>query len=137
MISDQFLARTGIERLRTALSAYSMRQKVSSQNIANIQTPGYQARNVSFEDNFNRVFSEGIRMASVQQPPGSIPITSGSRSSITVEKNGDDYFNGVNNVNLEEEMITQARANLSYSMVAKVTEGLITRISSAISGKVK
>lgn len=137
MINNQFIARTGIERLRTALSAYSLRQRISSQNIANVQTPGYRSRHVSFEENFNRVFSEGIKMASVQNPQGSIPITGPARASITVEEKSGDYFNGVNNVNIEEEMVTQTRANLSYNMVAKITEGLISRINSAISGKVK
>jgi flagellar basal-body rod protein FlgB len=136
-MAGHFLVRSGIDRLRTALTAYSTRQRISGQNIANIDTPGYRARNVSFEESFNGIFSEGIRMASVEQPPGSIPMENRSRSSITVEKNGDDYFNGTNNVNIEQEMITQARANLSYNMVAKITEGLISRISSAISGKVK
>jgi flagellar basal-body rod protein FlgB len=137
MIRNHFIGRSGIDRMRTALSAYSARQRISAQNIANVKTPGYRARHVSFEENFNRVFSEGIKLASVENPPGSIPLPGRSRSSISVEENAGDYFNGVNNVNIEEEMITQARANLSYNMVAKITEGIISKIDSAISGKVK
>jgi len=137
MIRSQFLSRSGIERMRSALSAYSLRQKISSQNIANVNTPGYRSGHVSFEENFNRVFSEGIKMASVENPPGSIPMPDRPGPSITVEENGNDYFNGVNNVNIEDEMIIQARANLSYNMVAKITEGIISKINSAITGKVK
>ncbi|HYW36061.1 MAG TPA: flagellar basal body rod protein FlgB [Balneolaceae bacterium] len=39
-----------IKLLTNAMDAYSLRQKMTAANIANIDTPGYTARSVSFEN---------------------------------------------------------------------------------------
>ena len=41
---------SAIRTLRTALNGLSMRQRATADNIANLNTPGYKAARVSFED---------------------------------------------------------------------------------------
>jgi len=136
MINNNFLSRTGLNRLKTAFDAYTMRQSVTAQNIANVHTPGYEAKHLSFETNLKRAFSNQLKMTSVKQPPGSIPISASARSPLRLEMNSEDYFNGVNNVNIEKEMVTLAKTTLSYRMMTKITNGVISKLRSAITGKV-
>ncbi|MCD6378833.1 flagellar basal body rod protein FlgB [bacterium] len=136
MMNYNFLSRTGIGRLKTALDAYALRQSVTAQNIANVQTPGYEAKHLSFEKNLNRALTNQLKMTPVRQPPGSIPISFSARSPLKLEKNNEEYFNGVNNVNIEKEMVILAKTTLSYRMVTKITNGVISKLRSAITGKV-
>ena len=45
--------------LRSAVAGLAARQRAISQNIANIETPGYRAQRVSFEDDLARAVADG------------------------------------------------------------------------------
>ncbi len=137
MIRSHIIPRTGIFKLKQALDAYSARQRVIAENIANVQTPGYRSRRVTFEENLRRAFQRRINLAQVPNPPRSIPIGTVSMSPIKVVESADDYSNGVNNVNLEKEMTEMVETNLSYNLVARLLKGRIEMLRAAITGKVK
>lgn len=44
-----------LELLRTSMKAYVQRSQATASNLANIDTPGYQRINVSFEDQLREV----------------------------------------------------------------------------------
>ena len=50
-----------ISRLENALNYSSTKQKVISQNIANVDTPNYKAKEVSFKAAFNEALGNTIR----------------------------------------------------------------------------
>lgn len=135
MIGKYILPRTGIRNLGRALDAYSARQRTTAENVANVQTPGYRSKQVSFEENLSRASRNQLGMAPVQQPPGSIPLTVPNSSFIEIKEVRSDYDNGINDVNMEKEMTDMAKTSLAYNMVAKLTKGTIETIRSAISGK--
>jgi len=137
VIRNHLLPRSGIFKLKQALDAYSVRQRVIAENIANVQTPGYRARKVTFEENLRKAFQRRIALAPVPNPPRSIPIGTFSTSPVRVVEDPDDYSNGVNNVNLEKEMTQMVETNLSYSLVARLLKGRIEMLRAAITGKVK
>ena len=137
MIRNNMLPRSGIFKLKQALDAYSVRQRVIAENIANVQTPGYRARKVMFEENLRKAFQRRIELSPVPNPPKSIPIGVFSTSPVRVVEDPDDYSNGVNNVNLEKEMTRMVETNLSYSLVARLLKGRIEMLRAAITGKVK
>ncbi len=137
MIKRNFLSRTGIGALKNALDAYALRQRVVAGNIANVQTPGFKSMEVSFEENLRKACALRLRPAQVPLPPGGIPIESPQSRLSRVREKKSDYFNGVNNVNIQEEMTDLAKTNLSYNMVATATRRRIDSILAAISGKHK
>ncbi len=136
MIGKHFLPRTGIGKLRQALDAYSLRQRVTAENIANVQTPGYSSKKVLFEENLKDACSRRLRMTPVPVPPRGFPVAPTAMTPLRVENEGSGYFNGVNDVNMETEMIDIARTNMAYNMVARMTKGTIDKLRSAIAGKV-
>lgn len=137
MIKNFIIPRAGIFKLKRALDAYSVRQRIIAENIANVQTPGYKSRRVTFEENLRRAFQRRIALAPVPNPPRSIPIGAISTSPVKVVESADDYNNGVNNVNLEKEMTQIVETNLSYNLVSKLLRGRIEMLKAAITGKVK
>ena len=50
-----------ISRLENALNYSSTKQKVISQNIANVDTPNYKAKDVSFKATFNEALGNHDR----------------------------------------------------------------------------
>ncbi len=135
MIRGYVMPRTGIKYLKRALDAYALRQRVTSENIANVQTPGYRSRRVSFEENLEKACTRRLRLTSVPMPPRSIPIRMPSRQFTKVIEEKTGYSNGTNNVNMETEMIDLASTNLLYNMGTKLTRGRVEMIRSAITGK--
>ncbi|HZR84483.1 MAG TPA: flagellar basal body protein [Candidatus Binatia bacterium] len=45
--------------LREALSLHEARHRVIAENLANVETPGYRARDIDFADALRRAFDEG------------------------------------------------------------------------------
>ena len=44
MIKGYLLPRAGIRKLKDALDAYALRHRVTAENVANAQTPGYRSK---------------------------------------------------------------------------------------------
>lgn len=87
--------------LHSALSGLSLRQRTTADNIANIQTPGFLAGRVDFEDALRDAVSTG-----------SSPDVTGSvaRSLEPTREDG-------NNVNLDEETLAATRDQLHYQLM--------------------
>lgn len=87
--------------LHSALRGLAQRQRATADNIANIQTPGFHAQKVSFEDQLRSAVSSG----------GSPDVTASQGESLepTLE-------NG-NNVNLDEETLSSEDTQLRYQLM--------------------
>ncbi len=93
--------------LRTALSGLSMRQRVIADNIANIETPGFLAGRVSFEDALRTAVDSGASPASVSP--------SLARSLEPTRENG-------NNVNLDHETLANIDTGLRYQLALRAMD---------------
>ncbi len=137
MIVKHFLPRTGIRELGAVLDAYSLRQRITAENVANVQTPGYKTRKVTFEENLEAAGRKRLQMTQVQNPPGSIPINAPGQDPAEVKEIRSEYFNGVNDVDMEKEMTDLAKTTLAYNMVARLTKGRIETLKSSINGRAR
>ncbi len=91
--------------LKSGVSLALMQQKLSTQNIANIETPGYKAKSLSFE---------GV-LSAAQNGSGK-PEISGIKASISTSDADSTQPDG-NNVDLEKESITLYKAYAQYSVL--------------------
>ncbi len=101
--------------MRSALDALSLRQRVIADNVSNINTPGYMARRVSFEEHFARAVESG--RGDVQ---GVI-----RRSLEPTRLDG-------NNVNLETEMLSNIDTNLRYQVALRSVDGSFSKLRTAM-----
>ncbi len=106
--------------LHSALDGLSYRQRVTADNIANADTPGFTARQVGFEDSLSSALSDG------QLAPGDV---SPSVTYSTSQRGA----NG-NNVDLANETLTAMQATFSYQLLTRAVGDRYGLISTAIGG---
>lgn len=96
--------------LHTAASALSQRQRVTADNIANIQTPGFLANRVLFEDALASAVESGSGMAD-------------TTVAASLEPTREDG----NNVNLDTQTLASIDSNLRYQLVTQaITDKFLT-----------
>lgn len=114
--------------LRRTLDAYSKRHTAVAENIANVETKGYQPLKVNFERDLQRAMQKN-------QPIGK---TSDSRHiAIGQEKK---FIEGKieateGNVNIEQEMAALAQNQIKFEFVARMLRGGYESIKTSIRGR--
>lgn len=103
--------------MSSALDALSLRQRVIADNIANVQTPGYQAKRVAFED----ALSTAVRHGSGQVA---------ARTQTSLEPTREDG----NNVNLDTEVLSNIDTNLRYQLATQAVSGQFALLRAAMRG---
>jgi flagellar basal-body rod protein FlgB len=101
--------------LQSALDGLSMRQKVIANNIANINTPNYHAEKVQFEDALAKSIVDGNG--------GTTPTV--ARSLEPANTNG-------NNVNLDEETLSNVDTVLRYQFATQAMNSELTSVRAAM-----
>lgn len=102
--------------VRTALTGLAMRQRVTADNIANIETPGFLAGRVSFEDSLREAIAAG-------DPAGANMST--DRSLEPTRVNG-------SNVNLDHETLANIDTGLRYQTMLRAVDHKAQLITSVL-----
>ena len=105
--------------LGRSLDALSMRQSVIADNIANVDTPGYTARTVEFEQALRGAMGDDAAMAQV------VPTT--SLADTPVGPNG-------NNVDLATETVGASQAIFQYQLMTRAMSDRYQRVSTVLGG---
>lgn len=109
-----------ITNLENAISYSTAKQKVISNNIANIDTPNYKAQEVRF----NKVLSnEMSKFNAIKTNERHIDFGSTSGGYQIVTRNNTNYQHNGNNVDIDQEMTEMAKNQIQYN-------ALIDRLSS-------
>jgi flagellar basal-body rod protein FlgB len=101
--------------LTSALDGLSQRQRAIADNIANVNTPGYHAQRVAFED---------ALAASVQAGDGNAAATT-SLSAEPTRTNG-------NNVNLDTETLSNVDTVLRFQFASQAMNAQFAGIRAAL-----
>jgi flagellar basal-body rod protein FlgB len=101
--------------LQSALQGLSTRQRAIANNIANINTPNYQAQRVTFEDALAQSVADGDGTVS--------PVTQASLEP--TQTNG-------NNVNLDEETLNSIETGLRYQFATQAMSQQFQSITAAL-----
>ena len=100
----------------------SARQQILSENLANVDTPKYKARDLD-ETRFNRLLKDGITpgVELLRAHPTHFHSKFGS-SNFWAEKTDDFYESTLsgNNVNLEENLIKMNQNATDYSLATNI-----------------
>lgn len=103
--------------LHAALSGLSQRQRVSADNIANINTPGYLAGRTDFESTLRRQVEDG------DTPTVGAGTT--SRSLAATRTDG-------NNVDLDSETVIATETGLRYQLALSALNGKYDLLRTAL-----
>jgi flagellar basal-body rod protein FlgB len=103
--------------LHAALAGLAQRQRVTADNISNINTPGFLAGRVDFES--------GLRGALAG---GQTPTVSGGTTARSLEPTN---TNG-NNVNLDAETVIATETGLRYQLALSALDGKYSLLRTAL-----
>ena len=137
MIDTTIFDNAHLGHLKRALTVYSRRHRVVSENISNVETSGYRAQEYRFEDLLRKAGSGSLR--GTQTHAAHMPIGA-KRISDTegeVAAQDSDYDNGINDVNVDVEMTSLATTELSYRLATRILSMKYNQLREAVSGRVR
>jgi len=138
MKTTQFILKnTNIPLLHKSLDAYTLRQRAIAGNIANVSTPGYRRREVSFEEDLKKALDKrsikGMTTNKMHIPLGRKPIEKIHPEIIIPDDKS--LASGLNNVNIDKEMAEQAKNSIRFSYSSRLTNMAFTKLRSSIRGE--
>jgi len=102
--------------LAKSLDAAALRQKVTAQNIANLNTPGYKRSYVVFSEELSKAREKlSLKTTDPRHLPGR---DSGGEPRVQVERSTSRRSDG-NNVDLDQEMLDMVTNQLRYNVLAQ------------------
>ena len=120
--------------LQRALDGAWQKQRAITNNIANAETPGYKAIQVSFEDSLDREIQKlSANMETKKEYYEGLEEIKDSEINVFSDYSTSERADG-NNVNLDSENIEMAKAQFQYSYLTRSMTDMFTRLRYAISG---
>lgn len=106
--------------MQQALQAASLRQRVTSNNIANLNTPGFKKSDVAFETLLQDQLGTGKRLALARTDARHYPQTAAGLPAPQVRRVQDTSLRlDGNNVDVDAEMAAMAKNGIYYQAVAQ------------------
>ncbi|SFP07277.1 flagellar basal body rod protein FlgB [Salibacterium halotolerans] len=112
--------------LEQGLKGAATRQKAISDNIANVDTPNYKAKNVHFKHTLNEAV-QNDKFQAQQTNQKHIPFGGGSESIYVSRDASTMYNHNGNNVDIDKEMTDSAKNQIYYNAL---TDRLSSKFSS-------
>jgi flagellar basal-body rod protein FlgB len=126
---------TGISTISSWLHGLSARQQATSNNIANIDTPGYQRQEVPFETQLQRQIGHGTQQLATTDPKH---IATGAklRSQLGIDPAQLLTSSRLdqNNVDIDQEMVLLSQTQMQYQAASHAISSKLSNIRTAIQG---
>lgn len=139
MLNNFLFEQTNLPLLHKGLDTYALRQQATAHNIANVNTHGFRRMEVKFEDELRSALEldKGIkgRMTDDQH----FKIGAGALDQVepvAFMPDDQDLHSGVNNVDIDVEMVRLAQAQLSFDFASRMANRTFSGLRSAIRGEV-
>lgn len=105
---DQLLNSPSINIIKKIQDYVVVKQRVIANNIANVETPGFKAKDVAFKDEFQKALQTGDFNRAMQIQPS------------VYETNDATLRNDGNNVDLEKEMIELQKNKMKFDVYTEI-----------------
>ena len=99
-----------------ALNGLSARQRVIANNVANVETPGFIAGRVSFEDSLREAIAGG----------------DAGGSSVAMRRSADPVNGNGNNVSIDNEVVNLTKTDLAYQLMISALNSKFGLLRTAI-----
>jgi len=104
-----------------ALDVLTERHGVIASNIANVDTPGYKAKEINFKDAFKGALEKsGIAMKRSREDHMTAGSVQSSPSAFIREQINNSMRNDGNNVNVDNEMTQLAQNTIMFDMAVQM-----------------
>ena len=120
---DSLFADNATRAAQVALDGLSLRQQAISRNVANVDTPGYQAKTVKFEDTLKRLLNQSDSLPLTITSSAHLASPANTAAFTLTNRPGGSFRADQNNVDVDVEMSDMSEAGIQYQAVA----GMITK----------
>jgi flagellar basal-body rod protein FlgB len=134
IIKDQIINKTGIPLYKDLLRITSSTQKLTSANIANVSTPGFQAKSVDFKKEMQAALKKKKINLEVTNPRH-IPPVGKPKSIKIITDTENSNASGVNNVDIDKEMAQLAENQILYSYGSRMMAKQFNTLRGVIRGR--
>jgi flagellar basal-body rod protein FlgB len=118
-MSDALFVDNAISSAKVALDGLSLRQQAISRNLANVDTPGYKAQTINFEETLNYLLhKKGSLRLSTTNISHQIPAAQETGFTLTVRPGG-SLRADQNNVDVDVEMVDMSETGIQYQAVSQ------------------
>jgi flagellar basal-body rod protein FlgB len=118
-MSDSLFSDISTQVAKTALDGLSLRQQVVSRNLANIDTPGFKAQTVNFQETLDRMVDRGNSLP-LKLTDDSHLTTATDETGFTVAlRSGGSLRADENNVDVDVEMTDMSEAGIQFQAVSQ------------------
>jgi flagellar basal-body rod protein FlgB len=121
------------EPLQRLLDLTAERQRLISSNLANIDTPRYQAQDIDFEASLAEALNQDQGFELNRTDPRHFAGGSGGAQTQIVPAGGPPRRDG-NNVNLDREMARMAETALLFQAGSAITQAKLHTLRNVITG---
>ncbi len=146
-----------IEIARLAMDGLSRRQEAVASNTANVMTPNYQRKEVTFEDQLQNIIAQEDTKNAIKQA-NSAALSYNATSLDQIQRPSNDQLSLLskdsfglykpeiisdlsnpnpatgNNVNVEKEMMDMAKAGTQYTILSTLEGRMFSGLSEVIKG---
>jgi len=112
-----------INLVSRALDLTSLRQRLVSENMANIDTPGYQTRDIDFASELKRAVAQD----NSEEEASALPVAVRTLPGLEQRPDG-------NNVSIDRESLLMAQNQLQFQTSVAVLRTEFNRLQLAING---
>jgi flagellar basal-body rod protein FlgB len=108
----------GLGQVGLWMTGLGQRRNATADNIANIDTPGYQRKEVTFETALRRAYGTGENQMAATNAMHYSAGTTASGNGLQRTQALDSARNDGNDVDIDQEMITLAETQMQYQAAA-------------------
>jgi flagellar basal-body rod protein FlgB len=127
---DFFQSET-LDAMGSYLGRLSQRQQIVASNLANLETPGFKTKDISFHATMQELLSESMELKTTR-PKHNVGQAAIPAQAQIFEVQGLTSLPNSNNVDLDKELLKLGETAFGYSMITQMIRGKFRTIASSI-----
>jgi len=126
--------KTGVNKFAKMLDLAAYRHKLISGNIANVETPGFNAKDIDFKKEIQEALGDGPELAMKATDEKHIG-GAGPQRQIKVIETAPESEDALNGVDIDEEVTNLSINQMRYTIGARILRNKMNSLSKAIKGR--
>lgn len=118
-MSDSLFSDNAMRTARSALDGLSLRQQAISRNLANVDTPGYQAQTIDFGDTLKHLVTQNSSLPLETTNASHLLPASQETGFSIAHRQGGSFRADQNNVDVDVEMTDMSETGIQYQAVSQ------------------
>jgi len=137
MFSNAIVNKTNVPVIAGAMNAAMLRARVTANNIANVNTPGFARADVSFEEEMRKALDR-TRLQGTRTDAGHLQLGRLNMQDVApkaYKPYDPTQPSGVNNVDIDTEMAKMAETQIMFKYMNAFNQGVFNKLNAAIQAR--